>query len=298
MVTIYQMGAILGRRREGGCYDLGQNDHSELDKVFATVYSVELLFDKEPTFSIERILKDLKNQFVTVDAIDDVTVTSLFFPEFRKYKDDNLPAQYVLTKKYSFINSRKYSSSVEQTWDFEEANEIIKKVKYCCGFSDLFSAELHHIKRMELFNRVLAAILAHTNCVAVNWPHSQKLIDPKSFIKETQDGDYLHGALNVRFFRVEGADEDMLMDTLGLVALGLPDLQCHYKNLEPSKVAGLLYNYARYIFENGDIIEDGNTIQGVSPEEKWVCQHEVSLIKPIRTVIDINPGKKYAGGNR
>lgn len=273
-------------------------DQSELDKSFATVYSVELLFDKEPIFPIERILEDLKNQSETVDVIDDETVTSFFFPEYQQYKDDELPAQCILTKKHSFTNSKKYFSSVEQTWDFEEVHEVIKKVKYSCIFSDLFSARLHHTKRMELFNKVLAAVLVHTNCVAVNWSHSQKIIDPKSFVKATQGGDYLHGAINVRFYRVEGTDEEMIMDTLGLSVLGFPDLQCHYKKLESSSIAGLLYNYAHYIFENGDVIEDGNTIQGISPQEQWTCQHEASLIKPIRMVIDIDPGNEFAGGNR
>ena len=59
--------------------------------------------------------------------------------------------------------------------------------------------------------------------------------------------------LNVRLFRVEGgAQGDMLMDTRGLAALGLPDLQMHFRGLNPGRVAGLLFNYGRYIYENGD----------------------------------------------
>jgi hypothetical protein len=275
-----------------------KGDQPELNEIFAKVYSVELLFEKEPVFPIDQIIADLKNQSGTVDVIDDESVTSFFFPEFKQYKDDKLPAQCVLTKKYLFTNSEKYFSSVEQTWDFEEVHEILKKVKYCCIFSDIFSTRLHHIKRIELFNKVLSAVLVHTNCVAINWSHSQRLVDPRSFIRQIQGGDYLHGALNVRFYNVEGTDEEVIMDTLGLSALGLPDLQCHYKNLEPSSIASLLYNYGHYIFDNEDVIEDGNTIQGISPKEQWTCQHEMSLIKPSRMVIDIDPGNEYAGGDR
>jgi hypothetical protein len=87
------------------------------------------------------------------------------------------------------------------------------------------------------------------------------------------------------------------MDTLGLAALGLPDLQCHFHGLEVNEVAGLLYNTAWYVFENGDVIEDGQTVDGVDGH-RWRCQHEVALVPPEREVLDINPGPRYAAGPR
>ena len=88
------------------------------------------------------------------------------------------------------------------------------------------------------------------------------------------------------------------MDTLGLAALGLPDLQCHFHGLDCNDVARLLHNLGLYVFENGDIIEDGHTIDGPKPGDKWRCQHEMALVKPERMVLDINPGAPYAAGNR
>ena len=88
------------------------------------------------------------------------------------------------------------------------------------------------------------------------------------------------------------------MDTLGLAALGLPDLQCHFRGLAPEAVAPLLYNTAYYIFEKGDVIDDGHTVEGVTPGERWPCQHEASLVEPRRVVIDLDPGPAHAAGNR
>jgi hypothetical protein len=88
------------------------------------------------------------------------------------------------------------------------------------------------------------------------------------------------------------------MDTLGLTALGLTDLQIHYRGLEPAAVADLLDSLTRYLCEQGDIIADGHTVQGLAPDQRWRCQHEMSLLEPKRIVIDVNPGPGFAAGTR
>jgi hypothetical protein len=88
------------------------------------------------------------------------------------------------------------------------------------------------------------------------------------------------------------------MDTMGLAPLGLPDLQCHFSGLETTAVGQMLYNTAYYLFEHGDIIQNGHTVAGVPTERRWVCQHETALVVPERTVLDINPGSPYAAGKR
>jgi hypothetical protein len=90
----------------------------------------------------------------------------------------------------------------------------------------------------------------------------------------------------------------MIMDTLGLAALGLPDLQCHFRTLVPGEVAAVLHNTAYYLFEHGDVIDDGHTVAGIEPESRWTCQHEKSLLKPSRIVLDLNPGPPFAAGGR
>ena len=105
--------------------------------------------------------------------------------------------------------------------------------------------------------------------------------------------------LNVRLFRIEnGAAGDTIMDTRGLAALGLPDVQMHFRDLDPGRVAALLYNYARYLNEHGDCINDGETIDGATPGTRWRCRHEMSLVPPERLVLDIDPGPPHAAGQR
>jgi hypothetical protein len=109
-------------------------------------------------------------------------------------------------------------------------------------------------------------------------------------LNDLAGGGFLFSApINVRMFRVENSEE-RIMDTMGLRAFDLPDIQCHYQNVKPTDIAGLLYNYSDYIFQKGDVIRDGDTIQA-QPSSNWRCQHEMAMIEPSRIVIDIHPGE-------
>ena len=94
----------------------------------------------------------------------------------------------------------------------------------------------------------------------------------------------------------------MLVDTLGLYAIGLPDVQYHFHDLDPNAVVNHAYNVAAYIFDKDASIKDGETIDGISEQGidrniQWKCQYERSLIQPDREVMDICPGE-YASGER
>jgi len=107
----------------------------------------------------------------------------------------------------------------------------------------------------------------------------------------------LFGAVNVRLFNIANRQAgESLMDTIGLSTLGLPDLQCLFVNLDPNRVAGLLYNIAADIFNEGDVIQDGQTVDGLTASDRWQCRHEESIVAPKREVLDINPGKLYNAG--
>jgi hypothetical protein len=90
----------------------------------------------------------------------------------------------------------------------------------------------------------------------------------------------------------------MVMDTLGLHVFGLPDVQCHFRNREPSEIATMLFSTAAYLFRSGDVIADGNTISGPQGQERLVCFREPALLEPRRLVIDVDLGDPYAAGRR
>ncbi|MWC31263.1 DUF4261 domain-containing protein [Paenibacillus sp. MMS18-CY102] len=267
----------------------------ELVNQINTTYSVELLFEEVPIFDIDEITKDLFRNYGISNVVNNENKELVIFT-FTEYQAEVqegmvLNVQYILNRKYSKIDHEKIAPSLQQTWDFEKANETVRRAKYSCLLSDVFASQLDYRSRCELFNIVLLTILKHTNCIAVNWILSQKISDPKSFISRIEKGEYLNGALNVRLFKLEQANGEMVMDTVGLSGFGLPDIQCHFNNITASEIASLLYGYGNYIFENGDIFEDGDSVEGTRVNEKWICQHERSLIPPRRVVLNIIPQK-------
>ena len=44
-------------------------------------------------------------------------------------------------------------------------------------------------------------------------------------------------------------------------------------------------------------MEDGHTVEGLHPGEKWKCRREDSLVGPLRMVLDVHVGA-CAAGNR
>lgn len=136
------------------------------------------------------------------------------------------------------------------------------------------------------------------DCAAVYVEPSAKLLTAEQAKNNPYTGlaRFFNFGVNVRFFNVQGTP-DSVVDTLGLYALGLPDVQYHFHSLNPNDVVNHANNVALYQFENNAPIASGHTVGGLEAGEQWKCQYEKSLIQPARDVLDIAAGE-YASGNR
>ena len=111
---------------------------------------------------------------------------------------------------------------------------------------------------------------------------------------------FVNFAVNVRFFNIEGTD-DMVIDSLGMSTLYLPDVQYLFNDMDPNWVVNHAYSILSYIYDNNAPIKSGETIDGVSEGRidsnvRWKCQYEEALIQPAREVLDINMNEYAAGG--
>lgn len=278
-----------------------------IEDGFMPVYNVELLYEEMPNLDTEPLLKRLKescgNVEILTESEDNGLISFIFQDYLVEYKDNKkVPAQCIIAKTNKKVEVQSFESSIQQSWEWREAKDEIKKCRYSVLVSDMMAAGLTYKDRLELFQKLLFSIIEEFPCTAINWTPSGQIVNLAAYIESQKDGSklgYLYGAVNVRFFNIsDGAENEMLMDTLGLAALGIPDLQCHFIDLDPGEVGPLLYNYAYYLFENGDVIEDGHTVEGIRAGQKWKCQHEFSLVKPERIVLDINASNGHAAGNR
>lgn len=182
---------------------------------------------------------------------------------------------------------------VSQTWDWAEADATVARCRASVLVTELLADGHSATARVEALGRVVAALVASTGPLAISWARSQRVSDPATF----GAGD-LDGVINVRMVGDVKADQTLAMDTLGLHVFDLPDVQCHFRDRAPGEIAELLFATAVYLFDAGDVIDDGNTISGTDGEGEYVVRREASMLDPARLVLDVDLGDPWAAGRR
>jgi hypothetical protein len=216
-----------------------------------------------------------------------------------QYSDRQAPAQSAILASSQPVRLEAYRKEIQQSWRCPREEELLRACNESRLVTELFSQLLPARDRITLFHGALQAMIEVTNRDALVFKHSQQVIEPSEYLAACGQQPILRpGSLNVRFFKISDSAGELLMDTRGMAEIGLHDLQCHFRQLDPTEVARVLFNTAVYVFENGPVIESGQTVEGVEPGSKWRCQFEDSLLEPQREVLDLNPGKPYAPGKR
>lgn len=178
---------------------------------------------------------------------------------------------------------------LSQTWNFPQAQRVLRQCRAALTIGEAFGRPRPRGERLTVFRATVLAVCRLTGPAAAWWPTAAQLLPPPS-----PAGPPLMGLLNVRLFRVAGSTRDVVMDTLGLHVFGLPDLQCHCHGIELPPLAHYLRNAATYVFGSGDVIRDGDTMEGLAPGSRWRCQHGRALVPPERPVIGLYPGHDHA----
>jgi hypothetical protein len=220
------------------------------------------------------------------------------------FKDASIPAQLALITPEPRSPQDRQTPSIEQalqqSWAFREARDVFGECGHGLLLTNMMASPLPHDVRRRMIANGLLAVLESAAVDLVLWSPTQQMLSPTDVGQRYADAGELanpiYGFLNVRFFNIENSDGGMIMDTLGLSALGLTDFQIHYRELEPDRVAQFLYNLGAYAFENGEVIQDGHTVEGLGG--RWTCRRGVSLVEPQREVLDIDPGPQFAAGSR
>ncbi|MBR6143645.1 MAG: DUF4261 domain-containing protein [Treponema sp.] len=187
---------------------------------------------------------------------------------------------------------------IAQTWDCPDAAEIIRDCKYQVIANDFLGIQLEYKTHAEMLVDFIEALVElFPSCKALVFENSKKMISRKSVLdcKLPKEMRFIHYAVNVRFFNIQNT-QDMVIDTVGMTTLLLPDLQYHFHNLDPNHVVYHAKNVLSYIYENDNPIKPGDHIDGLQNGEmnediQWFVQYEKSLIQPAREVVNINMGE-------
>lgn len=191
-----------------------------------------------------------------------------------------------------------------QLWDCPEGKEILDTCSYQVIATDMLAAGLEYKDRARmLVDYVEALVEMYPSCKAVVFETSKKMFTREAIVNCTvpKEARFIYYAVNVRYFRIQGGN-DMMVDTVGMSTLFLPDLQYHFHGMDPNAVVNHAYNVLSYIFDNDNPIKSNDHMDGIkdgkiSPDVQWNVQYENALIQPVREVLDINMGE-YASGRR
>ena len=276
----------------------------------AKVYGVELFYENTPRTTKEQLFEILKKRSPDIAPVAQERDTG---PWVFEHQEHPVPpgggaARSLVAVSRQRPDLRTLEPSLKQSWGWPQAAELLPRFRGSILVTDMLSAGLHHLERLVLFERVLSCVLEAYPCLAIHWQPTQQLVDPQQYLAAVSAAGglvFTPGPLNVRLFRIvaedpatEGSAGDIVMDTLGLACLGLPDLQCHFTGLDPEAVSRVLYNTGIYLFERGDVLDKDHTVPGIGPSDKWRCRREPSLALPERTVIDLDPGPPHTARDR
>lgn len=221
------------------------------------------------------------------------------------FKDGKCPVQLMVMGCGKFKGKDFDAFLVSQMWDCSEDRErILRECRYQVVAADMLAGALPSLERADLDMDFLEALSElFSSCEAFYFANCGKLVlggDVRSSRIEGPDR-FIRFGVNARFFNVQDTD-DMIVDTVGMSMLFLPDVQYHFHGMDPNWVVNHAYNTASYILEHGNPIESGETIAGIKDGDicgdiRWNCQYERALIQPARDVLDICMGE-YAAGTR
>ena len=251
----------------------------------------KLLFEQKPKIDSDKIFLELQIKYKNVVNNSSEDTIMFAFPDFEiVLKDAKFPAQSIVAFTNENLPLALPEEAFRQNWHWKEANDESKKCNFEVMVSDFMSSTLDYKQRLPLYIDFLEAVVKVMKPKIIYSVYGQKLLKTSDFLYELKHGGFhvLEAICNVRMFNITGSKEqEIIMDTTGLNAIGLPELQIQFDKFDPSKIANLLWTYAYYLYENGDVLEDGNTIEGIQEGSKWICRRGYSLIDENISVINI-----------
>ncbi len=168
--------------------------------------------------------------------------------------------------------------AVQQSWHWPEAGQVVPhhraflriRSTYSAGagpHAKVFPEDYASVLELQFLTHVVQLLLDLPEAIAYFNPAGEMLMN-RHLLLESLDHASKHSLLplnvwsNVRLFNFN--EDWLLMDTVGMTQLDLPDHEaCFLKSAyEAAKVASFLRDVALYLLNNGEVIKDGDNING------------------------------------
>lgn len=288
--------------------DVYQQDLSQKAPLPGGPFLIQMLF-REPVSlpGREQMLSVMERRCGSLDCFcyDEKMAGFSCRDHIAEFKGGEAPVQLMVTTCTSVPEDLFDPFIRSQMWDCQEDRDrILTECRWQIIGVDMLTAALPALERADLDMDFLEALAElFPDCEAFYFQNCGKLIRAEEVRSNTITGPdrFIRFGVNARFFNIQDTD-DMLVDTVGMSTLFLPDLQYHFHDMDPNWIVGHAYSVASYLLLGDNPIQSGETVDGVengsiSRQIQWKCQYENALIQPPREVLDIHTGE-YASGNR
>ncbi len=188
------------------------------------------------------------------------------------------------------LDGCKLGPAVEHCRDWQEDSIEVDTA----GLSvNIVSVDPSPVPKLRLLMDVLYALIEIVEPSALYWPSSECLTDPARMRAEHEDmpdEQWLlraasAGAVNLWSFPLDGSTK-LLLDTLGMAAFQLPDLETITDAQDPQDTALFLLANAACML-GGDVPEEGGYLDA-PVGARWVCGQRQSSHGPDRDVIHLS----------
>lgn len=259
----------------------------------ATPYLVHLLMDQAIPPDRDSLMRRLTARLGTVTPVAAEDSTLHFaLPDYpSKLEGVQVPLQ-VAVLALEGVSVDELALCLRQSWTWPDAGEVAAHCRASLTLSDFYGAGVDRRVRLALFHGALSALLEEVPVRAVQWLPSQQVVAPGAYLEQLAQGEGLRGsAVNVRRYRLHSTEGIIhVVDTMGLAAFGLPDLQLSFTRLEPARVADWLYAQATLLFEEGEAFASRPALASIHGDEDWRMTEALSTASPTRRVLDITAG--------
>ena len=284
-----------------------QQDMEQQGQHPGMVFVVHLLMEEKCDMPEKRLMQTVMSKHLgDTDCIGhDGKVAGFAVNKYRvKFKDAELPPQLMVMECTSIEQPVMNQLEMSQVWDCPGGAEILRRCQYQVVAVDLLAAGLPYKDRADMLVDYVDALLEiYPSCQAVVFDLSKKMYTREDLLAcdVARERKFIKYAVNVRFFKIQGTN-DMVVDSLGMSTLFLPDVQYHFRGLDPNLIVNHAYNLLSYLYDYDCPIKSGDTVDGIkdgalSQEIQWKAQIEQSLLQPGRPLLDINTNE-FAAGHR
>jgi hypothetical protein len=259
------------------------------------VYAINLLFSKRVE-TPATLQNALEAKFGKTDVISRDRNLATFGLVDRAYaiEDKSIPPTIMFCGCEKLKKPLADEVARTQFWDVLDGAKLLDSLPFSVALCDFMARAASPLERSAtLADYLETALDLFPTCEAVYFQPSGRLLLPDQLrdnpLRDRGAARFLYGGVNIRNFHIDGAG-DNLVDTLGLFAFGLADIQyCFCDPADIDDFAGHAFSTAIYQFENGEPIKDGHAIEGLQASEKWTCRYENALIQPAREVLNVAP---------